>query len=48
MPASTSSWSTPRTVIPRHVLQAVNRIKRLSNSVQVVAGNIATTEAPRR
>lgn len=28
----------------RHVLQAVNRIKRLSNSVQVVAGNVATTE----
>ncbi len=28
----------------KHVLQAVNRIKRLSNSVQVVAGNIATQE----
>src|SRR5712672_2395088 len=28
----------------RHVLDAVNRIKRLSNKVQVVAGNIATTE----
>src|SRR5437879_9860023 len=28
----------------RHVLHAVNRIKRLSNSVQVVAGNVATTE----
>jgi IMP dehydrogenase len=27
-----------------HVLQAVNRIKRLSNAVQVVAGNVATTE----
>ncbi|HWM83131.1 IMP dehydrogenase [Pseudorhodoplanes sp.] len=27
-----------------HVLAAVNRIKRLSNSVQVVAGNVATTE----
>ncbi len=26
----------------RHVLDAVNRIKRLSNKVQVVAGNIAT------
>src|SRR6202034_1241996 len=26
------------------VLEAVNRIKRLSNAVQVVAGNIATTE----
>src|SRR6267154_296647 len=28
----------------RHVLDAVNRIKRLSNKVQVVAGNIATSE----
>jgi len=28
----------------RHVLQAVSRIKRLSNAVQVVAGNIATGE----
>lgn len=28
----------------RHVLNAVNRIKRLSNSVQVVAGNVATTD----
>src|SRR5438046_333686 len=28
----------------RHVLDAVNRIKRLSNKVQVVAGNIATPE----
>src|SRR5215217_905367 len=28
----------------RHVLDAVNRIKRLSNSVQVVAGNVATSE----
>src|SRR5438046_1144045 len=28
----------------RHVLHAVNRIKRLSNSVQVVAGNVATAE----
>src|SRR5205807_9103789 len=28
----------------RHVLHAVNRIKRLSNSVQVVAGNVATSE----
>src|SRR5215471_1065681 len=28
----------------RHVLHAVNRIKRLSNSVQVVAGNVATEE----
>jgi len=28
----------------RHVLQAVNRIKQLSNSVQVVAGNVATAE----
>ena len=28
----------------RHVLDAVNRIKRLSNKVQVVAGNIATAE----
>src|SRR5689334_5660 len=26
----------------RHVLNAVNRIKRLSNAVQVVAGNVAT------
>jgi IMP dehydrogenase len=29
----------------RHVLEAVNWIKRLSNAVQVVAGNIATGEA---
>jgi IMP dehydrogenase len=28
----------------QHVLDAVNRIKRMSNKVQVVAGNIATTE----
>jgi IMP dehydrogenase len=28
----------------RRVLEAVNRIKRLSNAVQVVAGNIATAE----
>src|SRR5215211_3463930 len=28
----------------RHVLEAVNRIKRLSNKVQVAAGNIATAE----
>jgi IMP dehydrogenase len=28
----------------RRVLEAVNRIKRLSNKVQVVAGNIATSE----
>src|SRR5215467_14476540 len=28
----------------RHVLHAVNRIKRLSNSVQVVAGNVATSD----
>src|SRR5213075_781768 len=28
----------------RHVLDAVNRIKRLSNKVQVAAGNIATAE----
>jgi IMP dehydrogenase len=28
----------------RHVLNAVTRIKRLSNKVQVVAGNVATTE----
>ncbi|HTQ83875.1 MAG TPA: IMP dehydrogenase [Pseudolabrys sp.] len=28
----------------RHVLDAVNRIKRLSNKVQVVAGNVATSE----
>ncbi|RDV01897.1 IMP dehydrogenase [Undibacter mobilis] len=28
----------------QHVLDAVSRIKRLSNKVQVVAGNIATTE----
>ena len=28
----------------RHVLQSVDRIKRLSNAVQVVAGNVATTE----
>jgi IMP dehydrogenase len=28
----------------KHVLDAVNRIKRLSNKVQVVAGNIATGE----
>jgi len=28
----------------KHVLDAVTRIKRLSNAVQVVAGNVATTE----
>ena len=28
----------------QHVLNAVNRIKRASNKVQVVAGNVATTE----
>jgi len=28
----------------RHVLDAVNRIKRASNAVQVVAGNVATAE----
>jgi IMP dehydrogenase len=28
----------------RYVLDAVNRIKRMSNAVQVVAGNVATTE----
>jgi len=28
----------------KHVLDAVNRIKRLSNKVQVVAGNVATSE----
>jgi IMP dehydrogenase len=31
----------------KRVLEAVNRIKRLSNKVQVVAGNIATAEAAR-
>jgi len=31
----------------RRVLEAVNRIKRLSNAVQVVAGNIATAEGAR-
>jgi IMP dehydrogenase len=31
----------------KHVLEAVNRIKRLSNAVQVVAGNIATGEGAR-
>jgi IMP dehydrogenase len=31
----------------QHVLNAVNRIKRLSNKVQVVAGNVATAEATR-
>ena len=30
------------------VLEAVNRIKRLSNAVQVIAGNIATRKARRR
>ena len=29
------------------VLEAVNRIKRLSNAVQVIAGNVATTEGTR-
>jgi IMP dehydrogenase len=28
----------------KHVLEAVNRIKRLSNKVQLVAGNVATSE----
>jgi IMP dehydrogenase len=31
----------------RHVLEAVNRIKRLSNRTQVMAGNVATAEATR-
>ncbi len=31
----------------KHVLDAVTRIKRLSNAVQVVAGNIATSEGAR-
>ena len=31
----------------RSVLEAVTRIKRLSNAVQVVAGNVATTEGAR-
>src|ERR1700676_3506645 len=31
----------------KRVLEAVNRIKRLSNAVQVVAGNIATAEGAR-
>ena len=31
----------------RYVLEAVTRIKRLSNKVQVVAGNVATTEGAR-
>src|SRR5579862_6015552 len=31
----------------QHVLNAVNRIKRLSNKVQVVAGNVATGEGAR-
>ena len=29
----------------RHVLEAVSRIKKLSNSVQVIAGNVATGDA---
>jgi IMP dehydrogenase len=31
----------------KHVLEAVSRIKRLSNAVQVVAGNVATGEGAR-
>jgi IMP dehydrogenase len=31
----------------RDVARAVERVKRLSNAVQVVAGNVATAEAPR-
>jgi IMP dehydrogenase len=31
----------------RHVLEAVNRIKRQSNKVQVVAGNVATVDGAR-
>ncbi len=31
----------------RYVLEAVNRIKKLSNAVQVVAGNVATAEGAR-
>jgi IMP dehydrogenase len=30
-----------------HVIDAVNRIKRLSNNTQVIAGNVATAEATR-
>jgi IMP dehydrogenase len=30
------------------VLEAVERIKRLSNAVQVIAGNVATAEATGR
>jgi IMP dehydrogenase len=31
----------------RHVLEAVDRIKRLSNAVQVIAGNVATADGAR-
>ena len=31
----------------KHVIDAVNRIKRLSNTVQVIAGNVATADATR-
>ncbi len=35
-------WSIPRTAISQKVLDAVARIKKLSNAVQVIAGNVAT------
>ncbi len=44
MPASTSSSSTPRTATPCACSKSVSRIKRLSNEVQVIAGNVATAD----
>jgi hypothetical protein len=41
---ATSSSSTPRTAIRQRVLEAVARVKKLSNAVQVIAGNVATAD----
>ena len=45
MPAATASSSTPRTATTTNVAKAVERVKSVSNSVQVVAGNVATADA---
>ena len=44
---STSSSSTPPTATPPASSPPVSRLKRLSNSVDVVAGNVATPEGAR-
>ena len=47
MPMSISSSSTPPTAIPRECSRPSSRVKKLSNRVQVIAGNVATAEAAR-